>query len=68
MGEQSKTEQGRAGLCATCTHARRITTDRGSTFVQCALSATDPDFPKYPRLPVVACRGYAPADEPNPDC
>jgi hypothetical protein len=47
-----------AGLCASCQHARRIESARGSTFVLCALSATDPGFPKYPRLPVVACDGY----------
>jgi hypothetical protein len=32
----------------------------------CGRSATDPRFPKYPRLPVVRCAGYeeAPAAEP----
>ena len=55
------------GLCATCVHARRVTSARGSTFVLCALSATDPRFPKYPRLPVVRCAGYAeaPAEPPR---
>jgi len=24
----------------------------------CELSKTDPRFPKYPRLPVLACPGY----------
>lgn len=46
------------GLCATCIHARRLESDRGSVFWLCELSATDPRFPKYPRLPVVACAGY----------
>ena len=32
--------------------------DRGSTFYMCQLSATDPAFPKYPRLPVLRCVGY----------
>jgi hypothetical protein len=27
----------------------------------CRLSLTDPAFPKYPRLPVIACAGYVPA-------
>ena len=27
----------------------------------CQLSFTDPDFPRYPALPVLACRGYVPA-------
>jgi hypothetical protein len=47
-----------AGLCADCTHANRITSDRGSEFIQCQLSFTDPRFAKYPRLPVIACLGY----------
>lgn len=47
-----------AGLCATCVHARAITSDRGSTFVWCGLSKADPRFPKYPRLPVLACDGW----------
>ena len=46
------------GLCATCTHSRRITSDRGSIFYLCELSKTDPRFPKYPRLPVLSCSGY----------
>lgn len=25
----------------------------------CGLSAEDPRFPKYPRLPVLACAGFA---------
>ena len=47
-----------AGLCATCEHARVITSDRGSRFYFCERSRTDPAFPRYPRLPVVACIGY----------
>ncbi|MGH9735535.1 MAG: hypothetical protein ACRD8A_13205 [Candidatus Acidiferrales bacterium] len=48
----------RIGLCATCVHARQITSDRGAIFWMCGLSATDSRFPKYPPLPVVACVGY----------
>jgi hypothetical protein len=49
---------GNAGLCGTCTHARKITSDRNSTFLQCQLSFTDQRFEKYPRLPVLTCSGY----------
>src|SRR4029079_15110831 len=42
----------------TCAHAAVIRNDRGSTFVRCELSRTDPRFPRYPRLPVVSCVGY----------
>ena len=46
------------GLCGSCTHAQEITSAKGSVFVLCRLSTTDPRFPKYPRLPVIACSGY----------
>jgi CRISPR-associated endoribonuclease Cas6 len=46
------------GLCATCKHTSVIRSDRGSVFYLCQLSATDPRFPKYPRLPVLTCPGY----------
>ena len=47
-----------AGLCSCCGHARRIESDRGSHYYLCELSASDPAFPKYPRLPVLHCPGY----------
>jgi hypothetical protein len=47
-----------AGLCATCRHAAVIASDRGSRFVRCGRSQTDPSFPRYPQLPVRTCRGY----------
>jgi hypothetical protein len=47
-----------SGLCGGCVHARLITSDRASTFLQCQLSFTDHRFDKYPRLPVLACNGY----------
>ncbi|HUB80394.1 MAG TPA: hypothetical protein VMB03_16435 [Bryobacteraceae bacterium] len=47
-----------SGLCASCIHAKTITSDRGSTFVLCELSHSDPQFPKYPRLPVLVCDGW----------
>jgi hypothetical protein len=47
-----------AGLCATCAHVEIVRSDRGSVFYLCKLSASDPRFPKYPRLPVLTCAGY----------
>jgi hypothetical protein len=55
----------REGLCAACVFARRIESARGSRFVLCERSRTDPTFPKYPRLPVIACAGYAPKSKPG---
>jgi hypothetical protein len=46
------------GLCVCCRHARRLCSDRGSAFWLCGRAATDRRFPKYPRLPVLACPGY----------
>lgn len=46
------------GLCATCTHLRRIESDRGSQFFLCQLALTDPTFRKYPRIPVLQCDGH----------
>ena len=48
----------RTGLCDTCVHQRLIKNTRGSTFSLCELSKTDKGFPKYPRLPVLQCKGY----------
>lgn len=47
-----------SSLCASCVHSRRIESARGSVFILCQLSTTDPRFPKYPRLPVLSCAGY----------
>jgi hypothetical protein len=57
ISPQSMTENNQ-GLCADCVHARQIESDRGSTFLLCQLSFTDPQFEKYPRLPVLTCSGY----------
>lgn len=48
------------GLCANCVHRRLLASPR-SVFVLCALAETDARFPRYPRLPVIACDGYQPA-------
>jgi len=47
-----------AGLCANCKWARGVVSDRGSVFLLCELSFSDPNFRKYPRLPVRSCSGY----------
>jgi hypothetical protein len=56
--EATKAEKDRVGLCMDCKHMRLIRSDRGSTFFLCGRSTTEPDFPKYPRLPVLSCSGY----------
>src|SRR3990172_6758256 len=51
-----------AGLCATCTHARSVTSARGSVFLMCERSRTDARYPKYPRLPLLT----SPPPPPRP--
>jgi len=46
------------GLCARCVHAHVIENRRGSRFYRCRLADVDPSFPRYPGLPVLACRGF----------
>jgi hypothetical protein len=49
-----------AGLCDSCVHQQLVHTTRGSTFSLCLRSKTEPDYPKYPRLPVLRCPGHEP--------
>jgi hypothetical protein len=45
-------------LCETCAWMREIVTAKGSRFLLCQLSQTNPAYPKYPSQPVVRCDGY----------
>ena len=49
----------RAGLCDTCEHQQEVRNTRGSVFSLCKLSRDDPAYPRYPRVPVLSCDGYA---------
>lgn len=53
------------GLCSGCQFQRVVRTTRGSSFSLCELSRENPLYPRYPKMPVGACAGYAPrpADE-----
>jgi hypothetical protein len=46
------------GLCALCAHALVRPTNKGTVYLRCARAASDPGFARYPRLPVLSCRGY----------
>ena len=50
------------GLCRRCCWARQSSNRRGSVFWLCRRSLTDPEWEKYPRLPVLECRGFEEAD------
>jgi hypothetical protein len=56
-------------LCETCASVREVLTPRGSRFLLCQLSRTDPAYPKYPPQPVVRCDRYRPrqANKPEPE-
>jgi hypothetical protein len=45
------------GLCSDCEHCRSVKGPR-TTFYMCQLSFTNPEFRKYPPLPVLRCPGY----------
>jgi hypothetical protein len=47
-----------ASLCDTCKHQQIVRNTRGSSFSLCRRSREDPAYPRYPRLPVLACPGY----------
>jgi hypothetical protein len=46
------------GLCLRCRHAAAIKSTRNNVYYLCERSKTDPQFPKYPRLPVLSCSGF----------
>ena len=50
------------GLCLDCIHLRLLHSGR-SRFVRCFLAESDPDYPRYPVLPVVDCAGHGPWED-----
>jgi hypothetical protein len=61
------------GLCGACCHGRRTGNVRGSIFWLCERSKSEPNYPRYPALPVATCPGFElqvstqaqPPDEPT---
>jgi hypothetical protein len=49
--------EARIGLCATCKYCRTVSGAR-STFYMCERSFTEPQFARYPPLPVRRCAGH----------
>ncbi len=53
-----------AGLCTHCSYVRLVTSARGSKFLLCDRSRSEPEhYAKYPRLPVASCSGYEQAKD-----
>ena len=46
------------GLCGTCIHAEVIVSGKGSKFLFCGRSRKEPDYERYPHLPVLRCPGH----------
>lgn len=46
------------GLCGSCWHSRLIASAKGTTYFLCERSFADPQFPKYPAIPVTQCTGF----------
>jgi hypothetical protein len=55
-----------AGLCAACRWAAVHASAR-ATYLRCRRAETDPAYPRYPRLPVLACAGYEPGARDEPE-
>lgn len=56
-------------LCEHCDHMREVRSGKGSRFLLCMRSQSDPRFAKYPRQPVQMCPGHserAPLQGPEP--
>jgi hypothetical protein len=56
-----------SSLCEACALMREVVTPKGSRFLLCRLSQTDPAYPKYPPQPVVRCEGYQPREKNEQD-
>lgn len=50
-------------LYQTCAAMREVITPKGSRFLLCQMSKSDPTYPKYPPQPVARCDGYQRKDK-----
>ncbi|HEX2126940.1 MAG TPA: hypothetical protein VHF45_10320 [Thermoleophilaceae bacterium] len=55
-----------AGLCNTCAHQRVVRSGRGAVFSMCLRHRDQPEYPKYPRIPVTRCPGHEPVAATRP--
>jgi hypothetical protein len=59
--DQDDHRAGRAmngSLCQSCSFVKEIISGKGSRFLLCEKSQTDHAFAKYPRQPMIRCRGF----------
>jgi hypothetical protein len=55
--------EARLGLCARCEFGRLFRSGHDVTFVSCERSRTDPDYPRFPTIPMVRCPGFQASGE-----
>jgi hypothetical protein len=67
-GRELRGEEARVGLCVRCRFGRAQPSPRtGHRFWRCGRSDTEPEFPRYPRLPLIECSGFTkPESEEDP--
>ena len=46
------------GLCGGCRHSRLVSSAKGTAYLLCERSFSDPQFSKYPPIPVIQCAGF----------
>jgi hypothetical protein len=54
------------GLCSACRHASCQLNPRGNAFWRCRRAETEPDYLRYPPLPVTRCAGFGPGEPERP--
>jgi len=60
MAKAREGDEAAVGRCASCRHASTQESARGSVFWRCLRADRDPDYPRYPPLPVRECPGHEP--------
>ena len=53
------------GLCGVCQYVSKNETRRGTVYFRCTRAAWDARLVRYPRLPVLACVGFAAEELPD---
>jgi hypothetical protein len=53
------------GLCESCVHQQLVSNTRGSVFSLCLRSRDEPEYARYPGLPVLSCPGHEPRPAPE---
>ena len=48
----------KSSLCFSCHYGNHIISGKGSYFLQCRKHFENPNYPKYPVLPIFGCSGY----------